>query len=83
MASTRDYGFIFFTFSVVWQLEKEKDRWRKKGNREGETDRQTDRQTDIETQRRLSQKEDDTVSVRLSTLHHNSSPTPQRSVSSA
>ena len=27
--------------------EKEKDRWRKKGNREGETDRQTD----IETQR--------------------------------
>ena len=59
--------------------EKEKDRWRKKGNREGETDRQTD----IETQRGLSQKEDDTVSVRLSTLHHNSSSTPQRSVSSA
>ena len=27
--------------------EKEKDRWRKKGNREGETNRQTD----IETQR--------------------------------
>ena len=46
-------------------------------------DRQTDRQTDIETQRGLSQKEDDTVSVCLSTLQHNSSPTPQRSVSSA
>ena len=27
--------------------EKDKDRWRKKGNREGDTDRQTD----IETQR--------------------------------
>ena len=59
LASTRDYGFNLFTFSVVWQLvgvtemwltrlrEKEKDRWRTKGNREGETDRQTD----IETQR--------------------------------
>ena len=59
LANTRDYGFNLFTFSVVWQLvgatemwltrlrEKEKDRWRKKGNRKGETDRQTD----IETQR--------------------------------
>ena len=59
LASTRDYGFNLFTFSVVWQLvgvtemwltrlrAKEKDRWRKKGNREGETNRQTD----IETQR--------------------------------
>ena len=28
--------------------EKEKDRWRKKGNRERETDRQTDRHRDTE-----------------------------------
>ena len=32
---------------MVDEIEKEKDRWRKKGNREI----QTDRQTDIETQR--------------------------------
>ena len=62
--------------------EKEKDRWRKKGNREGDTDRQTDRRRDTEVCLKNRTVQSVCTSPRFQ-YHSNSSPTPQQSVSSA